>query len=123
MTTFDDRTGTFSLAIDNRLLGLSITDGHRAAVISSSYTSPVDRTETFANAVADIEGRDVGNQQAWFALEGFVVRAVGDSVGTHRVTFRPPGATAGAQTVHGSLDVRIHTELALDRSEDAAVQG
>jgi hypothetical protein len=76
------------------------------------YTSPVQRREIFANAVADIEGRDIGTQEAWFALDGFVVLVSGDSVGRYRVLFRPPGGEAGAP-VRGRINVRLHTEMRL----------
>jgi hypothetical protein len=73
----------------------------------------VKRREIFANAVADIEGRDVGTQEAWFALEGFLVRASGDSVGRYHVLFRPPGGEVGVAPVEGELHVRLHTDMRL----------
>jgi hypothetical protein len=55
----------------------------------------------------------VGAQEAWFALDGFLVRASGDSVGSYRVTFTPPGGEVGLQPVQGALVVRLHTEMEL----------
>jgi hypothetical protein len=108
-----DEAGTLSLDVASRLAELGLAAGHPAALIRSSYTSPVSRRETFANAVADIEGEDVGAQAAWFALDGFLVRAEGDSVGDYDVTFRPPGGDSGTSTVTGTLSVRLHTEIEL----------
>lgn len=108
-----DEDGTFTVEARSRLAELGTTDGFRAALVRTTYTSPVDRRETFANAAADLNGRDVGTQEAWFALDGFLVRAVGDSVGRYRVTFRPPGGEAGLAPVEGRLTVRVHTEMRL----------
>jgi hypothetical protein len=57
----------------------------------------------------------VGAQQAWFSLDGFLIRATGDSVGTYRVTFRPPEGELGVTPVEGALVVRLHTEMELLR--------
>lgn len=112
-TRFTDEDGQFSLALDSRLARLGTENGYRAAMVRTSYVSPVDRRETFVNAVAEVQGTDEGVQQAWFSLEGFLIRSVGDSVGRYRVTFRPPGGEAGLAPVQGALDVRLHTELEL----------
>jgi hypothetical protein len=112
-TRFTDEDGQFSLALDSRLARLGVEDGYRAAMVRTSYVSPVDRRETFVNAVAEVQGTDKGVQQAWFSLEGFLIRSVGDSVGRYRVTFRPPGGGAGLAPVQGALDVQLHTELEL----------
>jgi hypothetical protein len=108
-----DETGSLSLDVSSRLSALGLAGGRRAALIRSSYTSPVSRRETFANAIADIDGRDVGAQEAWFALDGYLVRASGDSVGDYDVTFRPPGGDAGVGSVTGTLAVELHTEIEL----------
>jgi hypothetical protein len=108
-----DDTGSLSLDVASRLAALGLAGGHRAALIRSSYTSPVDRRATFENAIAQIEGEDVGTQAAWFALDGFLVRASGDSVGDYRVTFRPPGGSGGVGSVSGTLLVLLHTEIEL----------
>jgi hypothetical protein len=108
-----DAAGTLSLDVSSRLAQLGLAGGHRAALIRSSYTSPVSRREEFANAIADIRGRDVGAQAAWFSLEGFLVSASGDSVGDYEVTFRPPGGDVGTGTVSGTLSVELHTEIGL----------
>jgi hypothetical protein len=112
-TRFTDEAGEFSLTLDSRLSRLGLEDGHRAAMVRTTYISPVDRRETFVNAVADIQGTDEGVQEAWFSLDGFLIRSVGDSVGRYRVTFRPPGGEAGLAPVQGALEVRLHTELDL----------
>lgn len=112
-TEFTDEDGRFSLTSRSRLAQLGITGGHEAALVRTTYSSPVDRREVFSNAVADMEGRDVGAQEAWFALDGFLVRSSGDSVGTYRVSFRPPGPEAGLSPVEGALIVRLHTEMDL----------
>jgi hypothetical protein len=112
-TRFTDEDGEFSLALESRLARLGVETGHRAAMVRTTYVSPVDRREAFVNAVARIQGTDEGVQQAWFSLEGFLVRSVGDSVGRYRVTFSPPGGEAGLAPVQGALDVRLHTELEL----------
>jgi hypothetical protein len=112
-TRFTDEDGEFSLALESRLARLGIEDGYRAALVRTTYVSPVDRRETFVNAVADIQGTDEGVQQAWFSLDGFLIRSIGDSVGRYRVTFRPPGGEAGLAPVQGALDVNLHTELEL----------
>jgi hypothetical protein len=112
-TRFTDEDGEFSLALESRLERLGVEDGHRAAMVRTTYVSPVDRRETFVNAVAEVEGTDEGVQEAWFSLEGFLIRSVGDSVGRYRVTFRPPGGEAGLAPVEGALTVNLHTELNL----------
>ncbi|HEX9824350.1 MAG TPA: hypothetical protein VGB51_08165 [Actinomycetota bacterium] len=112
-TSFSDTDGTFSLSSSSRLERLGLAQGHEAALIRTTYTSPVDRREVFANAEADLVGRDVGAQEAWFALEGFLVEATGDSVGRYRVTFRPPGGDDTVAPVQGSLVVSLHTEMTL----------
>jgi len=112
-TRFTDEDGEFSLTLDSRLSRLGLEDGHRAAMVRTTYISPVDRRETFVNAVADIQGTDEGVQEAWFSLDGFLIRSVGDSVGRYLVTFRPPGGEAGLAPVQGALEVRLHTELEL----------
>jgi hypothetical protein len=112
-TRFTDEDGQFSLSLDSRLARLGVEDGYRAAMVRTSYVSPVDRRETFVNAVAEVQGTDEGVQQAWFSLEGFLIRSAGDSVGRYRVTFRPPGGEAGLAPVQGALDVQLHTELVL----------
>jgi hypothetical protein len=108
-----DESGSIALDVSSRLASLGLAGEHRAALIRSSYSSPVSRREVFANALADIEGRDVGTQAAWFALDGFLVRATGDSVGDYRVAFRPPGGDAGVGAVRGTLVVVLHTEITL----------
>jgi hypothetical protein len=112
-TRFSDQEGMFSVSSRSRLLQLGVVDGYESALVRTTYTSPVDRRETFANAVADLNGTDVGAQEAWFALEGFLVRASGDSVGSYRVTFTPPGGDIDLQPVEGALVVRLHTEMKL----------
>jgi hypothetical protein len=108
-----DEDGSFTVEASSRLAELGTSEGTPAALVRTTYASPVDRRETFANAAADLRGRDVGTQEAWFALEGFLVRAVGDSVGRYRVTFRPPGDEVGLEPVEGRLVVRVHTEMRL----------
>ena len=112
-TSFNDADGTFSIESASRLERLGVASGHEAALIRTTYTSPVDRREVFANAEADLLGRDVGAQEAWFALDGFLVRATGDSMGRYRVTFRPPGGDETVAPVQGSLVVNLHTEMTL----------
>lgn len=112
-TEFTDENGRFSLTTTSRLAQLGITDGRESALVRTTYESPVDRRETFANAVADVAGTDVGAQEAWFSLDGYLVRATSDSVGSYRVTFRPPGGEVGLAPVEGSLVVRLHTEMEL----------
>lgn len=112
-TEFADETGSFSVSLRSRLSRLGIRDGESAALVRTTYVSPVRRREVFANAVAEIDGQDVGTQEAWFALDGFLIGASGDSVGSYRVTFRPPGGEDVLEPVRGSLDVRLHTELSL----------
>jgi hypothetical protein len=112
-TRFTDEDGEFSLSLESRLTRLGVEDGHRAALVRTTYVSPVDRREAFVNAVAEIQGTDEGVQQAWFSLDGFLIRSIGDSVGRYRVTFRPPGGEAGLAPVQGALDVNLHTELEL----------
>jgi hypothetical protein len=112
-TEFADDTGSFSVALRSRLARLGTQDGEAAALVRTTYVSPVRRREVFANAVAEIDGRDVGTQEAWFALDGFLLNASGDSVGSYQVTFRPPGGEDVLEPVRGSLDVRLHTQLSL----------
>lgn len=112
-TEFADETGRFSVALRSHLARLGMRGGEAAALVRTTYESPVRRREVFANAVADIDGRDVGTQEAWFALDGFLLQASGDSVGSYRVTFRPPGGEDVLEPVRGSLDVRLHTEMRL----------
>ncbi|HEV8571636.1 MAG TPA: hypothetical protein VGR49_01135 [Actinomycetota bacterium] len=110
---FADETGSFSVALRSHLARLGMRDGEAAALVRTTYVSPVRRREVFANAVAEIDGQDVGTQEAWFALDGFLLQASGDSVGSYRVTFRPPGGEEVLEPVRGSLDVRLHTEMSL----------
>jgi hypothetical protein len=110
---YRDDAGSFSLELRSRLVALGLTDGIRGALVRTTYVSPVDRVERFANASADVDGEDVGVQESWFALDGYLVRSVGDSVGRYRVTFRPPGGEAGLGAVEGTLEVRLHTEMRL----------
>jgi hypothetical protein len=112
-TEFADETGRFSVALRSHLARLGMQDGESAALVRSAYVSPVRRREVFANAVAEIDGEDVGTQEAWFALGGFLLRASGDSVGSYRVRFTPPGGESILEPVRGSLDVRLHTEMRL----------
>ncbi|MGH2692783.1 MAG: hypothetical protein ACRDHM_09805 [Actinomycetota bacterium] len=112
-TEFADESGAFSLFASSRLRRLGVVDGHRSALVRTTYESPVDRAEVFQNATARMEGVDIGAQEAWFALEGFLVRATGDSVGSYRVTFSPPGGEVGLAPVEAGLVVRLHTELRL----------
>lgn len=112
-TEFRDDAGAFSLSSASRLRQLGVVDGHRSALVRTTYESPVDRQEVFQNAVARMEGTDVGAQEAWFALDGFLVRASGDSVGSYRVTFTAPGGEVGLSPVEAGLVVRLHTEMHL----------
>lgn len=112
-TEFADDTGRFSVSLRSHLDRLDMQEGEAAALVRTTYVSPVRRREVFANAVAEIDGQDVGTQEAWFALDGFLLRASGDSVGSYRVTFRPPGGGAVLEPVRGSLHVRLHTEMRL----------
>lgn len=112
-SALEDANGTFSLSLQSRLAALGKARGHASALLRTMYTSPVERREIFANAVADIDGRDVGTQEAWFALDGFLVRASGDSVGRYRVLFRPPGGEVGVAPVRGRINVRLHTAMRL----------
>jgi hypothetical protein len=112
-TSITDGSGTFSLESSSRLARLGTVGGRDAAFVRTTYVSPVDRRERFANAVTDLRGRDVGAQEAWFALEGFLLRATGDSVGSYDVTFRPPENETGLQPVEGSLVVELHTVMEL----------
>lgn len=112
-TKFADAGGTFSLSTRSRLAELGILGGKPAALVRTTYESPVDRRERFANALAELAGTDVGAQEAWFALNGFLIRSVGDSVGTYDVTFRPPEGGLETVPVEGSLVVRLHTEMRL----------
>jgi hypothetical protein len=116
-TEFADETGNFSVALRSHLARLGMRDGEAAALVRTTYVSPVRRREVFANAVAEIDGQDVGTQEAWFALGGFLLQASGDSVGSYRVTFRPPGGEDVLDPVQGSLDVRLHTEMQLVSGE------
>lgn len=115
-TKFADAAGSFSLATESRLSQLGIVRRLPAALVRTTYRSPVDRRESFANAVAEVTGTDVGAQQAWFALDGFLIEATGDSVGTYRVTFRPPEEELGVTAVEGALVVRLHTQMRLVRT-------
>jgi hypothetical protein len=117
---FEDATGRFSLSLRSRLTALDEVSGHPSALVRTTYNSPVERREIFANAVADVEGRDVGTQEAWFALDGFLVRASGDSVGRYRVVFRPPGGQVGVAPVQGRLHVRLRSEMRLLAESAAA---
>ena len=108
-----DEDGSFSLEARSRLAALGEVAGRRAALVRTTYTSPVDRREVFANAVADLRGRDVGTQEAWFSLQGILVRSEGDSVGRYAVTFRPPGGETDVEPVEGRLRVRLRTEMRL----------
>lgn len=112
-TEFTDEQGRFALSTTSRLTQLGIADGREAALVRTTYESPVDRSEVFANAVAQVRGSDVGAQEAWFALDGYLVRAVGDSVGTYRVTFTPPEGEEGLAPVRGALRVRLHLDMEL----------
>lgn len=112
-TRIADEDGTFSIDARSRLVTLDRVGGRRSALVRTTYTSPVDRREVFANAVADLRGRDVGTQEAWFSLEGFLIRAEGDSVGRFDVAFRPPGGEETGVEVAGHLVVRLHTEMEL----------
>jgi hypothetical protein len=115
-TDFDDDAGSFSISTESRLAELGTLRGYPAALVRTTYRSPVNRRETFANALADLAGTDVGAQEAWFALDGFLIRALGDSVGTYRVTFRPPEGELGVTPVEGQLVVRLHTRMELVRA-------
>ena len=112
-TRYRDEQGRFSISASSRLTQLGVTDGYEAALVRTSYRSPVQREEAFANAVADLTGKDVGAQEAWFALDGFLVRSSTDSVGTYELAFRPPAGDPGVAPVQGSLMVRLHTEMQL----------
>lgn len=112
-TEFTDEQGRFTLRTRSRLTQLGRAEGRDAALVRTTYESPVERQEVFANAVAQVSGSDVGAQEAWFALDGYLVRAVGDSVGTYRVTFTPPEGEAGLAPVRGALRVRLHLEMQL----------
>jgi hypothetical protein len=114
-SALEDANGRFSLSLQSRLAALGTSRGHASALLRTMYTSPVERREIFANAVADIDGRDVGTQEAWFALDGFLVRASGDSVGRYRVLFRPPGEDVAVAPVRGRISVRLHTAMRLVR--------
>jgi hypothetical protein len=120
-TDFSDAGGTFSLATESRLAELGSLQGHPAALVHTTYESPVDRRERFANAVAELAGTDVGAQQAWFALDGFLIRSVGDSRGTYSVTFRPPEGELGVAPVEGALVVTLHTEMRLVETGAASI--
>lgn len=112
-TNFTDEQGRFALSTRSRLTQLGVADGREAALVRTTYESPVDREEVFANAVAQVRGSDVGAQEAWFALDGYLVRAVGDSVGTYRVTFTPPAGEEDLAPVRGALRVRLRLEMQL----------
>lgn len=112
-TEFQDAAGRFAVAARSRLAGLDVVGGVPAALVRSTYLTPVDRRETLANALADVSGRDLAVQEAWFSLEGFLLRSTGDSVGRYRITFRPPGGEEPVAPVEGALVVRLHTEMAL----------
>jgi hypothetical protein len=110
---FVDESGRFSVSAVSRLAQLGVTDGYDSALVRTTYRSPVARQETFANAMAEVVGEDVGAQEAWFALDGFLVRSSSDSVGTYDVTFRPPGGEPGVAPVQGALVVRLHIDMEL----------
>jgi hypothetical protein len=112
-TRFQDDRGRFSVSATSQLAQLGVTEGYEAALVRTTYRSPVHRRETFANALADVEGEDIGAQEAWFALDGFLVRSSTDSVGTYDVTFHPAGGEPGLAPVQGSLIVRLHTDMQL----------
>lgn len=112
-TEFRDAAGRFAVAARSRLAALDVVDGVRAALVRSTYVTPVDRREALANAVADVSGRDLAVQEAWFALDGFLLRSTGDSVGRYRVTFRPPEGEEPVAPVEGALVVRLHTVMDL----------
>lgn len=112
-TQFTDDQGLFTLTTSSRLTQLGVADGRESALVRTTYESPVDRQEVFANAVAQVRGSDVGAQEAWFDLDGYLIRAVGDSVGTYRITFMPPAEEEGLAPVRGSLRVRMHLEMQL----------
>lgn len=112
-TRVQDADGTFSVESRSHLAALGRRRRGPAALVRTTYTSPVDRREVFANAVADLSGRDVGTQEAWFSLQGFLLRSEGDSVGRFDVGFRPPGGDVGIPPVRGRLHVRLHSEMAL----------
>jgi hypothetical protein len=112
-TRIADEDGTFSIEASSRLAALDRLGGRPSALVRTTYISPVDRREIFANAVADLSGRDVGTQEAWFSLEGYLIRASGDSVGRFDVAFRPPGGEESGVEVEGRLSVRLHTEMVL----------
>jgi hypothetical protein len=112
-TEFADDSGAFSLRTSSRLGQLGMVDGYRSALVRTTYESPVDREEVFQNAVARMQGVDVGAQEAWFALDGFLVQSTGDSVGSYRVLFTAPGGETGLSPVEAGLVVRLHTEMRL----------
>jgi hypothetical protein len=112
-TEFTDLSGRFEVSTRSRLEQLGITGGHRAALVRTTYVTPVDRTEVLANAVARLTGRDVGVHVAWFSLDGFLVRSSGDSVARYRVTFHPPAGQPDVAPVQGALVVSLHTEMDL----------
>jgi hypothetical protein len=112
-TRFQDDRGRFSVTATSRLAQLGVMDGYEAALVRTTYRSPVHRREPFANAVADVDGEDVGAQEAWFALDGFLVRSSTDSVGTYDVTFHPAAGEPGVAPVRASLVVRLHTDMQL----------
>lgn len=112
-TEFTDEQGRFVLSTSSRLTQLGVAEGREAALVRTTYESPVDRNEIFANAVAQVRGSDIGAQEAWFALDGYLVRAVGDSVGTYRITFTPPAGDEGLAPVRGALRVRLHLDMQL----------
>ena len=119
-TEFVDETGRFSLQASSRLMQLGEVRGHDAALVRTTYESPVDRQEVFANAVADLEGTDVGAQRAWFALDGFLIEATGDSVGSYDVAFTPAEQDVEVVPVQASLVVRLHSELRLLSADPSA---
>jgi len=111
---FQDAGGRFTLRLRSRLAAFGVVAGRRAALVRTTYSSPVSRREIFSNAVTDVRGEDVGTQEAWFALQGYLVRSSGDSVGSYRLLFRPPGGqTTGVAPVEGALRVRLHTDMRL----------
>jgi hypothetical protein len=112
-TEFSDPAGTFELSTDSHLEQLGVLAGRPAALVRTTYESPVNRRERFANALAELVGTDIGAQESWFALDGFLIRSVSDSVGTYTVTFRPPEGELGVTPVEGALVVSLHTEMRL----------
>lgn len=108
-----DAEGRFSLSASSELERLGVLAGRSAALVRTIYRSPVDRSETLANATAALVGADVGTQEAWFSLDGSLLRSEGDAVGRYRITFTAPGGELGIRPVAGRLRVELHTEMVL----------